>query len=97
MFTNIPLNITTQKFHNLLEPFQNQNQNQNVGNNVIVKDDQFVFPNSNKRLTRVCPHNGCLFNYNKEAQQFVCPCHASKFNLEGTCLEGPACPKSIKL
>jgi Rieske Fe-S protein len=53
--------------------------------------------NGTKRLTSVCPHRGCKLNYNSNSQEFVCPCHASKFNLQGQCLKGPACPSNISV
>tara|TARA_A100001035_G_C27517834_1_gene379423 strand:+ start:28 stop:351 length:324 start_codon:yes stop_codon:yes gene_type:complete len=87
-------------FFNLyVEQFQNQNQssneseNQNQSSRVIVTDTEFQV--GNKTLTRTCPHNGCLLNYNSSQNRFICPCHASTFNLNGDCLNGPACPKSI--
>ena len=64
-------------------------------NNVTVDDIEFRV--GEKKLTRVCPHNGCLLNYNQEKQKFVCPCHSSTFNLKGDCLSGPACPKDIRI
>ena len=51
--------------------------------------------NDNTRLTRVCPHNGCLLNQKND--KFVCPCHQSTFDKCGNCLKGPACPNSIRL
>jgi len=53
--------------------------------------------NDKTTLTSVCPHNGCRLNYNKQSEQFVCPYHNSKFNLNGKCLQGPACPNRINV
>ena len=47
-------------------------------------------------LTRICPHNQCPININEKGDGFICPCHASKFDKCGNCLEGPACPNSIR-
>jgi Rieske Fe-S protein len=30
-----------------------------------------------------CPHLGCTINYVEKAKQYVCPCHASSFKLDG--------------
>jgi menaquinol-cytochrome c reductase iron-sulfur subunit len=30
-----------------------------------------------------CPHLGCTINYLEKSKQFVCPCHASSFKLDG--------------
>ena len=37
-----------------------------------------------------CTHMGCLLNFNENENVFVCPCHSSKFNLDGSVLKGPA-------
>ena len=37
-----------------------------------------------------CPHLGCSFNFNKDAETFDCPCHGSRFRLDGSVLHGPA-------
>jgi Rieske Fe-S protein len=37
-----------------------------------------------------CSHLGCSINFNKDAQSFDCPCHGSRFHLDGTVLHGPA-------
>lgn len=38
----------------------------------------------------ICPHLGCRFAWNAEADRFICPCHGSQFGLEGDKLAGPA-------
>ena len=43
-----------------------------------------------KKLSRRCPHAGCMVNYNKKSNEFVCPCHQSKFNIDGQVIQGPA-------
>lgn len=40
-------------------------------------------------LSRVCTHLGCLVNYDKAKQIFICPCHAGTFDLEGNVISGP--------
>ena len=37
-----------------------------------------------------CSHLGCSINFNPDARTFDCPCHGSRFNLDGTVLRGPA-------
>ena len=49
------------------------------------------------RINSICPHQQCKLNYNSNSQEFVCPCHASRFNINGNCLSGPACPSNIKI
>ncbi len=37
-----------------------------------------------------CSHLGCSINFNKDQGTFDCPCHGSRFNLDGSVLHGPA-------
>lgn len=37
-----------------------------------------------------CPHLGCSYNFNPQARTFDCPCHGSRFRLDGSVLHGPA-------
>ena len=39
-------------------------------------------------LSLVCPHLGCLVDAKKD--RFVCPCHGSEFNLDGSLKKGPS-------
>ena len=41
-------------------------------------------------LSAVCTHLGCLTTWAPELGRIACPCHGSKFNLEGTKVDGPA-------
>lgn len=38
----------------------------------------------------VCTHLGCLVRLKEDEGMFACPCHGSKFSLDGTKIEGPA-------
>lgn len=35
-------------------------------------------------LSAICPHLGCLVNWSPSSQQFVCPCHSSRFEADGS-------------
>lgn len=37
-----------------------------------------------------CPHMGCSLIFNEVEKTWECPCHASKFNLDGICIQGPS-------
>ena len=37
-----------------------------------------------------CTHMGCLLHYDTEHRVFNCPCHHSRFAIDGTRLRGPA-------
>jgi cytochrome b6-f complex iron-sulfur subunit len=45
-------------------------------------------------VTAVCTHLGCITKWNPEADQIQCPCHGSKFQRDGTVVQGPA-PKPL--
>jgi menaquinol-cytochrome c reductase iron-sulfur subunit len=37
-----------------------------------------------------CTHLGCAYHWEEPRNQFVCPCHESRFSIEGKVLGGPA-------
>lgn len=37
-----------------------------------------------------CTHLGCGYHWNEERRQFVCPCHDSRFSIDGDVASGPA-------
>ena len=37
-----------------------------------------------------CPHMGCTLIYNSIEKTWECPCHASKFSIDGIWLKGPS-------
>jgi glycine/D-amino acid oxidase-like deaminating enzyme/nitrite reductase/ring-hydroxylating ferredoxin subunit len=37
-----------------------------------------------------CTHLGCLLRFNEAERSWDCPCHGSRFAIDGTVLEGPA-------
>ena len=41
-------------------------------------------------LSARCTHMGCLVSFNPAERSWDCPCHGSRFGLEGEVLEGPA-------
>ena len=41
-----------------------------------------------------CTHLGCSINWEEDKKRFICPCHASAFNINGDVLNPPA-PKAL--
>jgi menaquinol-cytochrome c reductase iron-sulfur subunit len=37
-----------------------------------------------------CTHLGCAYHWESQPGQFVCPCHGSRFGIDGRVLGGPA-------
>lgn len=70
----------------------------------VKKTELVVIVSGKERKTRVflvaspegptvfsatCSHLGCLVNYNKEKHEFICPCHAGRYDLTGRNIFGP--------
>jgi len=45
-------------------------------------------------LSAVCTHLGCIVQWEKEKQDFLCPCHGGRFTPEGAVISGPP-PKPL--
>jgi Rieske Fe-S protein len=43
-----------------------------------------------RALSTVCPHTGCSVDWDAAAGAFACPCHDSRFGLDGARRSGPA-------
>ena len=52
----------------------------------IYKDDKGV---EHKVYTK-CPHMGCSLLFNQKELTWDCPCHASRFDIDGKCISGPS-------
>jgi len=45
-------------------------------------------------LYKVCTHLGCIYSWTPTNHRFECPCHGSKFRLDGRRIESPA-PRNL--
>lgn len=40
-------------------------------------------------LSPACTHLGCLVNWNKSREEFICPCHGGRYDRHGKVIGGP--------
>lgn len=59
----------------------------------VYRDDQ----GNLGKLDTTCPHMKCEVNWNPTEKSWDCPCHGSRFSIEGEVLEGPAKTSLTKL
>lgn len=45
-------------------------------------------------LSAVCTHLGCIVQWEKDKESFLCPCHAGRYTAEGAVMSGPP-PKPL--
>lgn len=45
-------------------------------------------------LSAICTHLGCVVQWQKDKEEFLCPCHAGRYNADGAVLSGPP-PKPL--
>jgi cytochrome b6-f complex iron-sulfur subunit len=55
-----------------------------AGNFIVFREDQGFHA-----ISSVCTHLGCIVAHN-EGEGFACPCHGSRFSVDGTVVGGPA-------
>lgn len=51
----------------------------------IYKDE-----NGTHKVYTKCPHMGCYLVFNEVEKTWDCPCHASRFDIDGKCISGPS-------
>ncbi|MEQ9369379.1 MAG: Rieske (2Fe-2S) protein [Coleofasciculus chthonoplastes F3-SA18-01] len=64
------------------------NEKFSAGSILVVRD-----PGDSNTIIAVnptCTHTGCTVKWQAEPTEFVCPCHDSKFAIDGTVIKGPA-------
>jgi cytochrome b6-f complex iron-sulfur subunit len=60
--------------------------------NYVLEEDFALFQTASGpvALSRICTHLGCRLDFSEAENLLVCPCHQSKFTLEGKRVAGPA-------
>jgi Rieske Fe-S protein len=64
------------------------------GETVVIKGEKFAVYRDEAgalhQVSAVCTHMKCIVNWNEEAKSWDCPCHGSRFTVDGQVIEGPA-------
>jgi menaquinol-cytochrome c reductase iron-sulfur subunit len=82
-------------FSSLTEPVMRTIQIEQVDGWRKAVSEKAVYVTRDKQgqlraLTSICPHLGCTVPWNKEKNQFACPCHGATFAADGTRVSGPS-------
>ncbi len=74
-------------FHDFFK-FEKMDNIQIIENN---SEDLIISENGiKKKVSKICPHMGCILDVNFKTNKLECPCHGSEFEFNGKLLEGPA-------
>ncbi len=67
-------------------------KNINEGITYIEKSKFFIYKKDDiiDIYNAHCTHMGCIINFDINTKKFNCPCHKSRFDIDGTRLRGPA-------
>ena len=57
------------------------------GKSLAIYKDENGF---NHIIHNKCPHFGCSLIFNEEEKTWDCPCHSSRFDIDGKCIKGPS-------
>ncbi|MGJ0482947.1 MAG: FAD-dependent oxidoreductase [Methylomicrobium sp.] len=64
------------------------------GKTMVIKGEKFAVYRDEAgdlhQVSAVCTHMKCIVNWNEEAKSWDCPCHGSRFTVDGEVIEGPA-------
>lgn len=61
--------------------------------NIYIKNGLGIYIDKNLKKHIVynkCPHMGCSLIFNEKEKTWDCPCHSSRFNIDGKCIKGPS-------
>lgn len=57
------------------------------GKSLAIYKDESGFEHT---IYNKCPHFGCSLIFNEEEKTWDCPCHSSRFDIDGKCIKGPS-------
>lgn len=60
--------------------------NKNGKSLAIYKDENGI----EHTVYNKCPHFGCSLIFNEKEKTWDCPCHSSRFDIDGKCIKGPS-------
>jgi Rieske Fe-S protein len=69
-----------------LQPGEGAVVGSGLGQRAVYRDDA----GEQHELSARCTHLGCIVRFNRAERTWDCPCHGSRFALDGTVIEGPA-------
>lgn len=72
---------------------QRSKRSLSAGEGAVVGWCRGAYRGRDRRLYTVtlrCPHLGCKLHWNREEKIWECPCHGSRFDRHGRCIDGPA-------
>lgn len=73
--------------------YKNIKTHYKIGNDISVYIDE---NGKEHKVKNKCPHLGCGLIFNEVEKSWDCPCHSSRFDIDGNCIKGPS-NKDIKL
>ncbi len=65
---------------------------ENVGNSPAVIDGVIIWRSRDSLsvFSSHCTHLGCILKFDRNEGIFECPCHGSRFSIDGNVIHGPA-------
>ena len=67
-------------------------KNENIVYDKYENKDIMIYKDGKQehKVYQDCPHLGCKLLFNEVEQTWDCPCHGSRFNIDGKCISGPS-------
>lgn len=94
-------NVVKQYVVDYLREQNNENISPGEGKIIDIKGNKIAAcKNADGELfvcSAVCPHLGCVVHWNKAESSWDCPCHGSRFQIDGEVIEGPSLHSLDKL